>query len=160
MLRYLGAICIFIFTFYSIFAYEKYQKRKMAVIDAFCSFLKFLEGEIASLGRPTAECVPDFPQKDALPASFFSLLAEGASPSEAYAAVRDALPVSADMDACLLAAFTGFSGSRAVLGRSLAQARERYETLLDAERAQQGRRTRLFRTLSSASAMGIVILLL
>lgn len=160
MLRYLGAICIFLFAFYCIFSYEKYQKQKMQCQELFLKLLRFLENEADGLGRPVARCTKDFPSRLPMLDGFFSLLASGGLPGEAYRKERGALPLSEPMDACLLSAFDSFDGDRLEVRRGLCDARVRYEHLLDEERQAHGRRLRLFRTLTTASAMGLVIVLL
>ena len=60
MLRYIGAICIFIFTFYFVFSYEKYQKQRILLEKTFLDFLKFAENEVYGLGRPMAVCAEKF----------------------------------------------------------------------------------------------------
>ncbi len=160
MLRYLGAICIFLFAFYSIFTYERYQKQRVLCEEQLLRFLVFLENETAGLGRPMARCVVDFPSRIPLLAPFFSSLESGDLPGNAYRAVREALPLSDEMDACLLSAFDSFGGDRGEVRRGLSDARMRYAQLLDEEKEAHGRRLRLFRTLTTASAMGLVIMLL
>ena len=160
MIRYIGSICIFIFAFYVIFSYEKYQKQKIYHSKMFLDFLKFLENEMRGLGRPLRACIKDFASQRRLCAPFFSSLEAGAVPGEAYRTVHAQLPVSPEMDQLLSEAFDSFVGGRDAVRRSIGDARVRCEGLVDAEQAEQLRRFRLFRTLTAASAMGLVILLL
>ena len=160
MLRYVGSICIFMFAFYFIYSYEKYQRQKNACGKMFLDFLIFLENEMHALGRPIATCAEEFSRGGTLCAPFFSLLSSGQAPGDAYRAVHADLPLPAQMDAQLLGAFDAFGGGRDAVRRALHDARERFAALLDAEQAEQMRRLRLFRTLTTASAMGLVILLL
>lgn len=160
MLRYVGAMCIFMFAFYFIYAYEKYQKQKNACGKTFLDFLIFLENEMGGLGRPMAVCAKDFSCDGGPCAPFFSALEAGNAPGAAYRAVQKDLPLCGKMDGILMAAFDSFSGGRSAVRRAVGDARARFSRLLAGEEAQRARRVRLFRTLTTASAMGLVILLL
>ena len=160
MLRYIGAICIFIFTFYFVFSYEKYQKQRILLEKTFLDFLKFAENEVYGLGRPMAVCAEKFSSASSGLSAFFSSLSEGMPPCEAYRSARGTFSLSEGMDALLQEAFDSFLGDRDAVRRGARDARERCERLLDAEEAESMRRLRLFRTLTTASAMGLVILLL
>ncbi len=160
MLHYIGVICIFIFAFCLIYYYDRYQKQREACEKTLLDFLIFLENEISGLGRPMSVCAKGFSYSGDLCAPFFSSLAEGGIPGEAYRAVRSELALSPEMDGLLLDVFDRFSGGRDAVRRGISQARERFSALLDAERSERVRCFRLFRTLTAASAMGLVILLL
>ena len=60
MLRYFGVICIFIFAFYVIFAYERQQKRTLLQGEECLLLLKFFLDEMQSLARTPAECIHSF----------------------------------------------------------------------------------------------------
>ena len=160
MLRYIGALCIFMFAFYFIYSYEKYQKQKNACGKTFLDFLIFLENEMRGLGRPMAACAKDFSCESGSCAPFFSALRAGDAPGAAYRAARKEMPLPKEMDGLLLHTFDSLSGGRDAVRRSVCDARERFSLLLDGEVAEHTRRVRLFRTLTTASAMGLVILLL
>lgn len=161
MLRYIGVICIFIFTFYAIFCYERYQKTRILQGDAFLLLLLFLRNELEGYGRTAAECIRDFQNETLRKTAFFSAVEKGATFFEAYALVRAQLCLPQGMDEILEAAFSSFGrGSRREECRRLSAEIARAQTLLGAERQEQGRRLRLCRTLATASAMGLVILLL
>ena len=160
MLRYIGAICIFIFTFYFVFSYEKYQRQRFFLGKTLLDFLKFAENEVRGLGRPMAVCAKEFPCAAGGLAAFFSSLSEGMAPGEAYRSACDTLPLPEGMDAVLREAFDAFSGGRDAARRGVKDARARCECLLDTADREMMRRLQLFRTLTTASAMGLVILLL
>ncbi len=161
MLRYVGVICIFIFTFYAIFCYERYQKARLLHGDAFLLLLRFLQNELEGYGRPPAECMRDFQNAALRKTAFFLAVEKGASFSEAYALVRPKLCLPQGMDEVLEGAFSSFGrGSRREECRRLSSEVSQAQALLEAERQEQGRRLRLCRTLATASAMGLVILLL
>ena len=160
MLQYIGSICIFIFTFYFVFSYEKYQKRKILQGKVFLDFLKNVENEMRGLGRPMAICASEFLCLDKGAEPFFSALSEGVSAAEAYRKVRASLSLPVGMDALLCETFAAFSGGRDAVRRCVVDAREQCERLMDTARTETDSRLRLFRTLTTASAMGLVILLL
>lgn len=161
MLRYIGVICIFIFTFYAIFCYERHQKASLLQGEGFLLLLKFLMDELEGYGRPPAECIRDLRCEALCKTSFPAAVEGGVSLSEAYARERERLCLPQGMDAILERAFASFGrGGRREECRRLSSEISRAEPLLDAERAELSRRLRLCRTLAISSAMGLVILLL
>lgn len=161
MLRYIGIICIFMFAFYAIFCFERYQKARLLQGEAFLLLLKFLRSELEGCGRPPSECLRDL-QCDALcRTAFFEAVLGGASLKEAYSAQRGRLSLPQGMDAILERAFSAFGrGGRKEECRRISEASEQAEALLLSERGEHTRRLTLCRTLTTAAAMGIVILLL
>ena len=161
MLRYIGVICVFIFTFYVVFCYERYQKSQLALGDAFLLFLKFLADELEGYGRTPSECIRNFRSEELQKTSFPSSVAAGHSLHEAYASARPRLCLPQEMDAILEGAFASFGrGGRREESRRLSAQIARAEQLLCAQSEALARRLRLFRTLALASAMGLVILLM
>lgn len=161
MLRYIGVICIFMFAFYAIFCFERYQKARLLQGEAFLLLLKFLRGELEGCGRPPAECLRDFHCDALCRTAFFSAVLEGASLKEAYGAEGGSLSLPQGMDAILVEAFSSFGrGGRKEECRRISEASEKAEALLSSERGEHARRLTLCRTLTTAAAMGIVILLL
>lgn len=161
MLRYIGVICIFLFTFYLIFCYERYQKMRILQSAAFTSLIEFLLGEMHGCGRPLLECIRDFHSETLERMHFLRDVENGASPHDAYVAARAHLCLPREMDAVLERAFASFGhGSRREECRRLSVELAQAVSLLDAEKQEQTRRVRLCRTLATASAMGLVILLL
>lgn len=161
MLRYIGIICIFIFTFYAVFCYERYQKARILQGEVFLLLLKFLLDELKGYGRPPAECIRDFQSGSLKKTPFFHAVEQGASLSEAYASARDCLCLPQGMDLILESAFSTFGrGGRREECRRLSSEATRAEAVLEEQKQQQTRNLRLCRTLATASAMGLVILLL
>jgi hypothetical protein len=93
--------------------------------------------------------------------NFLDAVKNGATLSEAYEKQRSQLCLPQGMDAILHGTFSSFGrGGRREEARRLATEVARAEALLKEERSALARRSRLCRTLATASAMGVVILLL
>lgn len=158
MLRYIGLICIFMFAFYLIFRYERYQKAALLQGEEILRLLKFLQNEMDGLARPLSLCIGEF-QSAAIGGTLASLQG-GKSPSEAFSALGT-LSLPAGMGEALSAFVASFGrGGRREEARRLSDAVLRIEPLVAAEREESARRLRLFRTLTTASAIGLVILLI
>ena len=161
MLRYIGVICIFIFTFYVVFVYERYQKRSLLQGEEFLLFLKMLLDELQGMGRSPAECVRSFRAPALEKTAFLRELSQGNPPHAAYRSARDALCLPHGMDRVLDETFENFGrGARREECRRISDAAMRAEALLETERQEHTRRLTLCRTLATASAMGLVILLM
>lgn len=161
MLRYVGVICIFIFAFYVVFTYERYQKRSLLQGEEFLILLKFFLDELQGLARSPAECIRFFHAKALEKTTFLQAVSAGEPPHTAYHAAKSALCLPHGMENVLDAAFENFGrGGRREECRRLSEAVARAETLLAQERQAYNRRLKLCRTLATASAMGLVILLM
>ncbi len=161
MFRYVGVICIFIFAFYAIFCFERYQKARLLQGEEFLLLLKFLYSELEGYGRPAAECLRDFHSTALCRTAFFAAVLKGTSLSEAYRAQKHSLSLPQGMEAILEGAFSSFGrAGRREECRRLSEGISRAEGLLRSEREEHARRLTLCRTLTTATAMGIVILLL
>ena len=93
--------------------------------------------------------------------SLIGALADGALPSEAYRDAKGSLCLPRGMEGILDGAFLNFGrGGRAEESRRLSEAVAGAEMLIAKERMEHTRRLTLCRTLSAASAIGLVILLM
>lgn len=161
MLRYIGVICIFIFALYIIFSYEKHQRTRLLQAEAFLIFMKLLADELQGLGRPLAACIENFQSEPLEKNGFLPALRAGMLPREGYERVKDRLCLPDALFPILARTFSSLGcASRAEEQRHLAAEILRAEEVLCTEREAQGARLRLCRTLATASAMGLVILLL
>lgn len=161
MLRYIGVICIFIFAFYAIFCFERYQKARLSQGDGFVLLLKFLHSELEGYGRPPAECLRDFQCAALRRTAFFEAVLGGETLLDAYSKEKKKLALPQGMDVIVAGVFSSFGrGGRREECRRLFEASERAEELIQSEREEHARRLTLCRTLTTATAMGIVILLL
>lgn len=161
MLRYFGVICIFIFAFYVIFAYERQQKRTLLQGEECLLLLKFFLDEMQSLARTPAECIRSFHAAALEQTPLLEAIAKGDMPQAAFARSKETLCLPHGMEKILEDAFENFGkGGRREECRRLCEAIERAETLLAAHRGEHTRRLTLCRTLTTASAVGLVILLM
>ncbi len=161
MLRYIGAICIFLFAFYVIFSYEKYQKRRILQGEAFLLLLKFLLEEMRGLGRPIEQCLKDFESEPLEECGFLPSLCKSCSAAESYRSVGARLCLPQGLSQILSSAFSRLGcASRGEEQRHLGAEIARAESVMQREREEQAGRLRLCRTLTAAGAMGLVILLL
>lgn len=158
MLRYIGLICIFLFAFYLILRYERYQKTLLLQGEEILRLLKFLQNEMDGLARPLPLCIGEF--RSAAIGDTLDSLKKGQSPSEVLAGLG-ALSLPAGMGDAISSFAASFGrGGRREEARRLSDAVSRIEPLVAAEREESARRLRLFRTLTTASAIGLVILLI
>ena len=161
MLRYFGVICIFIFAFYVIFAYEKQQKRSLSQGEEALLLLKFFLDELQSLARAPRECIRSFRAAALEKTPLLDAIAEGKPPRAALLESKEKLCLPRGMEKILEDVFENFGrGGRREECRRLCEAIERAEALLSSERQEHTRRLTLCRTLTTASAMGLVILLM
>lgn len=161
MLHYLGAICIFLFAFYIIFSYERYQKLRLLQAEAFFLFMKMLRDELQGLGRSVAQLCAQYESEVLEGLGFLQGLREGLPAGECFARVRKGLSVPEALVPVLHRTFDGLGqGSRTEAQHRLCTELSHAEQVLSEERRAQGDRLRLCRTLTAASAMGLVILLL
>ncbi len=129
--------------------------------DAFLSLLKFLLEEMRGLGRPMAQCLACF-ESDALEeCGFLPALRESGAPEESYRRYCEGLCLPRDLSQILLEAFSQLGRtSRPQEQRHLASVLARAQAVVSQEREMQKGRLRLCRALTTAGAMGLVILLL
>ena len=161
MLRYIGAICIFIFAFYVVFSYERHQKTLALQGEAFLLLLKFLLDEMRALARPAAECIRAFKAPALEKSAFLRAIENGMPPHEAYRNERESLCLPSGLDEIVDGALESFGrGGRKEECRRLSDAISRAETLIAEEREAHARRLKLCRTLVTSSALGLVILLM
>lgn len=161
MLRYIGVICIFIFAFYTSFSYERYQKTRLLMGEEILLLLKFFLDELHGLARSPADCIRSFKSSALAKTPLLCALANGALPSEAYRDAKGLLCFPCGMESILEGVFESFGrGGRGEESRRLSEALASAETLIARERGEYTRRLTLCRTLSAASAMGLVILLM
>lgn len=161
MLRFIGVICIFIFAFYASFSYERYQKSRLSTGEEMLLLLKFFLDELHGLARSPADCIRGFKASALAKTSLPGALADGALPSEAYRDARNSLCLPRGMEDILDEVFLHFGrGGRGEESRRLSEAVAGAEALIAQERKEHARRLTLCRTLSAASAMGLVILLM
>ena len=161
MLRFVGVICIFMFAFYTSFSYERYQKARLLMGEEMLLLLKFFLDELRGLARSPADCICGFKASALEKTSLIGALADGALPSEAYRDAKGSLCLPRGMEGILDGAFLNFGrGGRAEESRRLSEAVAGAEMLIAKERMEHTRRLTLCRTLSAASAIGLVILLM
>lgn len=161
MFRYIGVICIFLFAFYAIFSYERYQKMRLLQGEGFLLLLAFFANELQGCGRSPAACIHSFQNEAVQKTAFLRAVEKGTPLSEAYASVREGLCLPKDLDEILAGTFSAFGrGGRKEECSRLSGQLSRAEAVVGAERQEQARRLKLCRTLVTASAIGLVILLL
>lgn len=161
MLRYIGVICIFFFAFYAIYSYERYQRMKALQGDAFLSLLQFILCEMRGLGRPMGECLAEFKSEALERCGFLPALRESGAPEASYRRLEAGLCLPPELSPILANVFARLGRtSRMEEQRHLAAEIARAEAVLFREKELQKGRLRLCRTLATAGAMGLVILLL
>ncbi len=129
--------------------------------EEFLLLLKFFLDELQGLARSPAECIRFFRAKSLEQTAFLQAIGDGTPPHTAFRGARATLCLAQGMEKVLDDAFENFgSGGRREECRRLSEAVARAEAILATERQEHTRRLTLCRTLTTASAMGLVILLI
>lgn len=161
MHKILGA-CILIFTFFLVARVlcDK-RRRRLALYEELCRFLKHIKREMECYARPVLEIAAHFESAPLADTGLVFGLASGVPPMEALSNSRIGELIGADAYALLRELFSGLGGAYLEAEvRAVGYASEELDRLLSEERRRTPERIRLFGTLAASASAGLLILVL
>lgn len=139
--------------------YAKFIRGRLAELEAFLSFIRYLEERIEGYLEPVSVAAGRY--RGVLPAGLLDLLRAGASPREAYSKARGRLTVCSRAEAVLFSLFETLGEGKAEQElRHIRDALGEVNAIYAEEREASQKSIRVAQALILAGALGICILVI